>query len=106
MTNTYRVLLPVLVNGEHKQGDVFEHQFDSPEDEQANLDSGLLEIVPRTYKVLGPSDVFETPPDGTFEKALLMGQEAPLIDGGFIKRVEIKKPAEAKKASKGGKSEK
>lgn len=88
MSNTYRVLLPLLVNGEHKQGDVFEHEFDSPEDEQANLQSGLLEIVPREYKVVGPTQVYETDPGGTFKVALTIGQEAHLVDAGHIRRVE------------------
>jgi len=94
--NTYKVMLPILVNGEHKQGDVFEYEFDSPEDEEANLTSGLLEIVPRTYKVVGPSEVFETPAGEQFEKALTMTQEKLLIDGGFIERVAAKKTPKAK----------
>jgi len=89
--NTYKVMLPILVNGEHKQGDVFEYEFDTPEDEQANLTSGLLEIVPRTYKVVGPSEVFETPAGSELEKALTMTQEKLLLDGGFLERVEPKK---------------
>jgi hypothetical protein len=88
--NTYKVLLPILVNGEHKQGDEFEHEFDSPADEEANLNSGLLEIVPRTYKVVGDSDVFETKPGSEFEKALTMEQERLLLEGGFIERVKPK----------------
>jgi hypothetical protein len=97
MPNTYKVLLPILVNGEHGQGDEFEHQFDSPADENANLDSGLLEIVPRTYKVIGTSRVCETAPGDTFQAALRMGQEEPLIEGGHIERVDVPKKAAPKK---------
>lgn len=81
----YKVLLPVLVNGEYTQGDVFETAFEKPEDEAANVASGLIAIVPRTYKVVGSSEVFETKPGGTFTAALTMAQEQHLIDGGFIK---------------------
>ncbi len=93
MSNTYKVLLPILVNGEHKQGDVFEHEFDTPADEQTSLQSGLLEIVPRTYKVIGGSRVHDTDPGGEFEAALPMGQESLLIAGGHIERVTKKTTA-------------
>jgi hypothetical protein len=89
--NTYKVLLPLLVNGEHGQGDVFEYEFPSPPEEDAAIDTGLLEIVPRKYKVVGQSRVFDTAPGDEFEKALRMGQEAALFAGGHIERVETKK---------------
>ena len=96
MSNVYRVLLPILVNGEHKQGDVFEHQFDSATDELSNLDSGLLEIVPRKYKNISTSVVYGVPPGEVFEAAIPMGAEEALFAGGHIERVEEKK-ATAKK---------
>ena len=97
MSNTYRVLLPLLVDGEHKQGDVFEKEFDTPEDEEANLRSGLLEIVPRTYKVVGGSKVSDTDPGSEFEGAYTMGQESMLIAGGHIERVKEKPVKQAAK---------
>lgn len=98
--NTYRVLLPVLVNGEHGQGDIFEHEF-TADDEATNLQSGLIEIVPRRYKVVGASIVHATEPGGTFSAAFTIGQEAALMEAGHIERVETKasttpKPEKAK----------
>lgn len=98
MSNTYRSLYPGLINGEHEQGDVFEHEFDSPQDEQANLDSGLIEIVPRKYRVVGPSTVHDTAPGGEFDAAFTMTEEAALLAGGHIARVTEPKPEEPKKA--------
>lgn len=95
--NKYRVLLPLLVNGEFTQGDVFEQEFDSPGDEQTNIDSGLLEIVPRDYQVVGDSYVFETKPGDVFTKALTMGQEEHLIGAGHIVRCEEKATSTKKK---------
>jgi hypothetical protein len=95
--NNYKVLLPLLVNGEHGQGDVFEYQFPSEAEENTAIDTGLLEIVPRTYKVVGTSRVFETAPGDQFDKGLRMGQEDALIAGGHIERVEAKKTVAPKK---------
>ncbi len=98
--NRYRVLLPLEVHtedGSYKQGEEFEKEF-TPEDEATNIASGLLEIVPQRYKVIGGSDVYETPPGEEFDAALPIGQEALLIEGGHIKRVE--KPARKKKEAK------
>jgi hypothetical protein len=99
--NTYKVILPLLVfddaGGEHKQGDTFEKEFPSASEEDTAIDTGLLEIVPRTYKVVGTSRVFETAPGDQFEKGLRMGQEAALIAGGHIERVDTKKTAAPKK---------
>ena len=100
--NRYRNLLPVLINGEYGQGDVFD--ADLPADEEADwLAKGLLEIIPATYKVLGPSKVFDTEPEGTFEKALTVGQEQHLIEGGFVERLPdppLEKKQEPKKKSR------
>lgn len=93
----YKVLLPLTVQpregGSYKQNEEFDADF-TPEEETANVHSGLLEIVPVTYKVIGGSDVYETPPGEEFEAALPMGNEALLIEGGHIERVE--KPAKKK----------
>lgn len=89
--NTYRVLLPLLVHtedGAYGQGEVFEKTFDSVEDEAANLDSGLLEIVPREYKNIGGSIVHGAAPGEVFEAALRMHEEELLTQGGHIERVE------------------
>jgi len=96
MSNFYKVMLPLLVNGEHKQGDVFEHEFDSWQDEDANLRSGLLTIVPRKYKVIGDSIVHGTPPGSIFEAALPMGQEDLLVQGNQIEREDSTPEAPAK----------
>jgi hypothetical protein len=94
----YKVLLPLLVHTEdasYGQGEEFEHEF-SEEDELANVQSGLLELVPSTYKVVGGSEVDGTAPGEEFEAAMLQGREALLIAGGHIERVEPKKKAKAK----------
>jgi hypothetical protein len=100
--NRYKVLLPLLVQpregGSYEQGQEFESAF-TEDEETANLANGLLEIVPQRYKVIGGSDVYETPPGEEFERALPLGQEALLIEGGHIERVE--KPARKKKEAKG-----
>lgn len=89
----YRVLLPLTVHtedGEYGQGDEFEKEF-SAQEEAANLASGLLEVVPREYRVVGESTVFDTAPGETFEAGLSMAQEATLL-GSHIERVETPKP--------------
>jgi hypothetical protein len=100
--NTYKVLLPLLVHtsdASYKQGETFEHEF-SEEDETANLKSGLLEIVPQTYKVVGGSVVHDTQPGEEFDAALPLGVEKLLVDGGHIERVEKKTPAKKPAAKK------
>jgi hypothetical protein len=97
----YRVLLPLLVQpregGSYEQYEEFETDF-TEEEETANLSSGLLEIVPRRYKVVGGSEVYETAPGEEFEAAIPLGNEALLIEGGHIERVD--KPAKKKKEAK------
>lgn len=96
MTNRYRVLLPLTVTvteGDFVQHEEFEHEF-TEEDEDTNVASGLLEIVPRRYKVVGESDVFETPPGETFERAIPLGQEQLLFAGGHIERVDDERDPE------------
>lgn len=71
-------------------GEEFEHEFESHDIEQANLDSGLLEIVPSKYRVIGGSPVHGVSKDDDppiFEAALTMGSSAALIAGGHIERV-------------------
>jgi hypothetical protein len=100
--NRYRVMLPLVVHtqdGSYEQHEEFDHTF-TEEEEAANLKSGLLEIVPRRYKVIGGSDVYETPPGREFEAALPIGNEALLIEGGHIERVEAKPAKPAKQTGK------
>lgn len=99
MPNRYRVAsapagwpdnLPFAVqttDGRYEVGDEFEHEF-SEEEERENLDSGLLVLLPRRYRIVGESDVFETPPGEEFERAIPLGQERLLFAGGHIERVE------------------
>jgi hypothetical protein len=97
--NRYRVRLPLLVHtedGSYKQGEEFEKDF-SAEDETTNLDSGLLEVVPRKYKVTGTSRVHDTAPGEEFEVALRIGEEAHLVQAGHIKRVNEQKSKTGKK---------
>jgi hypothetical protein len=88
--NTYRVLLPVLVNGEFGQGDEFDYEF-TVDEEKTNVESGLLEVVPRKYRVLVDTEVYGvrgSDLDPTFEAAMLIEQESMLTVGGHIQRVE------------------
>jgi len=98
----YRVRLPLLVHtddGTYGQGEVFEKDF-SPGDELENLESGLLELVPSKYKVVGETQVHGANPGEEFEAALPLGQEQALL-GSHIERVEEPAP---KPRKKGGKS--
>jgi len=100
--NRYRVLLPLRVHtedGSYEQGEEFDKEFTADE-EAANLESGLLEIVPRTYRVVGNSIVHETSPGDTFEAALTIGVEALLVDGGHIKREDKPAKTQGKKEVK------
>jgi uncharacterized protein (DUF2344 family) len=91
--NRYRVRLPLTVHlpgGTYEQGDEFDHEF-TEEDEDRNVASGLLEIVPRTYKVVGVSVVDGHQPGETFAAAIPLGREALLTAGGHIERVQSSK---------------
>jgi hypothetical protein len=94
----YRVLLPLKVQpregGSYEQHDEFDSDF-TQDEETENVRSGLLAIVPSRYRVIGGSVVHDTPPGGEFAAALPMGNEALLIEGGHIERVD--KPATTKK---------
>lgn len=87
--NTYKALSPAAVAA-FAEG-VFEREF-TPVEERDWLAAGLLEIVPRSYRVL--SDNYERPMGEVFEAAFLVEIEAALISGDHIERVD--KP-EAKK---------
>lgn len=101
--NRYRVLLPLTVHtedGSYTQGEEFEKEF-TVDEEAANLASGLLEIVPREYKVAGTSVVFEHQPGETFLAAIPKGQEELLL-GYHLERVEPAPPSKSKtRADKG-----
>ena len=100
MTNTYRATSAV---GEHYFGEgVTEHDL-TPTEEQDAINGGHLEIVPRRYEVL--SDNYAAGKQGdTVELALFKENEAALIQGGHIQRVESGDPkkvsAETKSAAK------
>lgn len=93
MTNTYKASSVV---GEHYFGEgVIDLDLSAVEERDA-IDGGHLEIVPRAYRVL--SDNYAAGKQGeSVELALLKEQEAALIQGGHIERVD--KPA-AKAAEK------
>lgn len=63
---------------------VFEREF-TPTEERDWLASGLVEIVPRAYRVL--SDNYERPQGEVFDAAFLVELEAALISGSHIERV-------------------
>lgn len=99
--NRYKVMLPLVVHtedGSYEQHEEFEKEF-SEEDEATNLDSGLLEIVPRDYRVIGGSNVLGADPGETLTAAIRIGQERLLIQGGHIERVEPE-PVTTKRTTK------
>jgi hypothetical protein len=99
MTRRYKVLLPVTVStadGSYKQGDEFDADYD-PVTEREHVESGLLELQPLTYKVVGSSRVHDTDPGETFELALPLGQEQLLMEGGQIEPYEEPKKRTRKK---------
>ncbi len=76
----------------------FEHEF-SVTQERDLVASGLIEIVPRRYRVLTDTPVHGVTAldkDPTFEAALLIEQEAALVAGGHIERV-VTPPAKRQK---------
>jgi len=75
------------------------------EQENDALASGLVEIVPQTYRVVGDTRVFETAPGETFEAALRIEQEKALIDGGHIALVDDAKKPKAAAAAEDGDAE-
>ena len=92
--NTYKATSPAAEAAFDKG--IFERDFTASE-EKDWLDSGLLELVPRTYRVL--SNNYAAGEQGDLvELALLKENEAALIQGGHIERVD--KPKAAKAAEK------
>lgn len=90
MGNTYRALSPqaeaVFASG------VFEAEF-TPMEEKDHLDGGLIELVPRRYKVL--SNNFSAGPQGSEISAVFrVENEAALIQGGHIERLDDGSPGE------------
>jgi hypothetical protein len=96
MSNTYKA---TSVVGEHYFGEgVTEHDL-SPVEERDALNSGHLELVPRKYRVL--SDNYTAGKQGdVVELALLKENEAALMQGGHIERVDGPKEAPEKTATK------
>jgi hypothetical protein len=86
MTNTYRALSPAAEAAFAKG--VFEADF-SPSEEQDRLASGLIELVPRPYRVLSNNYAAGAQGD-VVDLALLVEHEAALIQGGHIERVDAK----------------
>jgi len=94
MTNTYRALSQAATAA-YSEG-VFEGDF-TPDEEKDVLASGLLELVPRTYRVL--SNNYEAgKADDLVELALLKEHEQALIQGGHLERVDEVKPKAKKTA--------
>lgn len=88
--NTYRATTPAAVAA-FADG-VFERDF-TPTEEKDWLDSGLLELVPRQYRVL--TNNYAAAAQGELiDLSLLVENEAALIQGGHIERVD--KPAKKK----------
>jgi hypothetical protein len=99
MLREYKVLLPLLVHpregGSYGQHEVFATEF-TEDEETENVRSGLLAIVPQRYRVIGGSVVHDTAPGDEFEKALPIGHEALLIEGGHIERAQKPTPRKGK----------
>lgn len=90
MTNTYKA---ISVVGEHYFGAGVSEQDLSISEERDALSSGHLEIVPRRYQVL--SDNYAAgKKDALVDLALPKENEAALIQGGHLQRVDANdKPA-------------
>ena len=96
--NTYRA---TSKTAEAVYGDEpFQREDWTAADERDALTSGLIEIVPQAYRVVGDSRVFETAPGETFEAALPLESEKALIDGGHIARADEPPKKAARKQTK------
>jgi hypothetical protein len=84
MSNTYRALSKAA-EAMYSEG-VFDHDF-TPTDEQDVLNSGLLELVPRKYRVLSNNYAAGKQGD-VVDLGLLKEIEAALIQGGHLERVD------------------
>lgn len=97
MTNTYKAVSDL---GVHHYGEGVVELDLSPDEEKDALTGGHLEIVPRKYRVL--SDNYTAAGQGeTFDGTFLVENEAALVQGGHIERVdEPSKEAPEKPAAK------
>ena len=96
--NTYRALTPAAVAA--FEDGVFDRDF-TPTEERDWLDSGLLELVPRSYRVL--SNNFAAGEQGSeVEAAYPVEIEQALIQGGHIERVAAKGGSTKKTAAAAG----
>jgi uncharacterized lipoprotein YddW (UPF0748 family) len=85
MTNTYRACSPA---GKAAFGDdTFEADY-SPAEEQDWLNGGVLELVPRTYRVLSDNYAAPVPQGETFEAVYLREHEEALVAGHHLIRIE------------------
>lgn len=97
MSNTYRALSPAAVAA-YAEG-VFERDF-TPSQEQDVLNSGLIELVPRKYRVLS-NNFAAGELDSEIEAAYPVEIEQALIQGGHIARVDPPAKPTKKTASAG-----
>lgn len=84
MTNTYRAMSPQAEAA--FQPGVFEADF-TVMDEKDHLDGGLLELVPRAYRVLS-NNFSGGPQNSTYDATFRREIEEALIAGGHIERVD------------------
>lgn len=87
--NTYRALTKAA-EGVFAEG-VFEREF-TPADERDWLESGLIALEPRTYRVLSNNYAAGAQGDHV-DLALLVEHEAALLQGGHLERVDQPAPA-------------
>lgn len=71
-------------------GELLDHKFTADE-EAGLLESGVLELEPRPYRVVGPLNVCGTQPGKKFTAAFTVGHEAALIEAGHIVRLPVRK---------------
>ena len=96
MSNRYKVVGPRPVEGA-APGEELEHEF-TAQQEQTHLDAKRLEILPRSYRNIGPAQLegpgYDAGPGEVYTAALTVGQESALTEAGHIERV--KEPAKKK----------
>lgn len=84
MTNTYRALTPAAVAA-YDEG-VFDLDL-SPSQERDLLDAGLVELVPRKYRVLS-NNFAAGKQDTVIEAAYLVEIEQAYLNGGHLERID------------------
>jgi len=94
MSNTYRATSD-RAKAQYGE-DVVEREF-TPSDEADMVSAGHLEIVPRPYKVL-VNNYAEGEQGDVVDLALPVENEAALVSGGILERVDPVKPKPKKKA--------